>query len=308
MISRRLLLLAMPALVLVGCKDTGVATPSPHAVVANVDSAQLVEAGKLTFCTDESRKPWEFLQDNALVGADVEIGRDLAERLGLGSTFRNTPNSEIAGAVLSGKCDAGISALAAGSADAAGLAMSPYYELGQALLVKTGNPLSVSKLTDLCGKSVGVLAGSAEEAAAKGGGTSAGAAPFATCAGTSAGTPAIRSFASDSDAVSALAGGTIDAVFADSALAGYELGQTHDVAMIDRVTAVMVELGIGTNPSKGGVKTAVDAALAAMIRDGFLDDILRRSGPPPRATARSCCSAGIQADRGDPEFPTRARV
>ena len=79
MISRRLLLLAMPALVLVGCKDTGVATPSPHAVVANVDSAQLVEAGKLTFCTDESRKPWEFLQDNALVGADVEIGRDLAE-------------------------------------------------------------------------------------------------------------------------------------------------------------------------------------------------------------------------------------
>ena len=280
MVSRRLLLLAMPALVLVGCKDTGLATPSPHAVVAAVDSAQLVNAGTLTFCSDESRKPWAFLQDNALVGTDVEIGRDLAERLGLGATFKNTPGSQIAGAVLSGKCDAGISALVVGSAEATGLAMSPYYELGQALLVKTGNPLSVSKLTDLCGKSVGVLAGSAEEAAAKGGGTSAGTGPFATCAGTTSGTPTIRSFASDSDAVSALVGGTIDAVFDDSALAGYELTQTHDVAMIDRVTDFTVELGVGTSPSKVGVKTAVDAALAAMVRDGFLDDILRRSGIP----------------------------
>ncbi len=52
------------------------------------DSWQRVQrAGKLRIATDPTYPPMEFLKDGALVGFDIDLGRDLARRLGVEAEF-----------------------------------------------------------------------------------------------------------------------------------------------------------------------------------------------------------------------------
>ena len=69
-ITRRLLPVAVAGLVALGVAASAVAAPARHA------------ADTLTFCTDATYPPEEFYQGTKLVGSDIDIGTEIAKRVG----------------------------------------------------------------------------------------------------------------------------------------------------------------------------------------------------------------------------------
>jgi polar amino acid transport system substrate-binding protein len=262
------------------CAGTGGSTRSPHPIVATVAQSQLVSAGKLTVCSDLRRPPEDVVLNGQPAGSDIAIAGDLGERLGLSVEIKNIDRATIASAVIAGRCDVALSALEIGEPDAAGLVMTPYYELGEALVVAKTNPHSIAGIADLCGRNVAVLSGSNEEAAALATGLYADKGAFAECSAEGKTAALVHSYKSDGDAATNVISGKEDAFFLDSALGGHELTQTHDLILIDRVTATVVVQGIGTSPSKTSLHDALAKALAAMQADGFLNDIWYHNGVP----------------------------
>ena len=146
-ITRRLLPVAVAGLVALGVAASAVAAPARHA------------ADTLTFCTDATYPPEEFYQGTKLVGSDIDIGTEIAKRIGLKSKFQNTGFDGIIAALLAKKCDAIISGMNDTAERRKQVAFVDYLSVGQSLMVKKGNPKKISTLTSLSGKSVSVEVG-----------------------------------------------------------------------------------------------------------------------------------------------------
>ena len=127
---------------------SAVAAPARHA------------AGTLTFCTDATYPPEEFYQGTKLVGSDIDIGTEIAKRLGLTAKFQNTGFDGIIAALLAKKCDAIISGMNDTAERRKQVAFVDYLSVGQSLMVKKGNPKKIKTLDRACpGKSVSVEVG-----------------------------------------------------------------------------------------------------------------------------------------------------
>ncbi|MEI8241224.1 MAG: transporter substrate-binding domain-containing protein, partial [Actinomycetota bacterium] len=68
-------------------------------------------SGTLLFCSDISYPPEEFYDGTTPVGSDIEIGQEVAARLGLKADFVNTGFDGIIPALVGKKCDAIISGM-----------------------------------------------------------------------------------------------------------------------------------------------------------------------------------------------------
>src|SRR5207248_11324527 len=73
--------------------------------------ANIKSAGKLVFCSDITYPPEEFYKSGTTTpqGSDIDIGNDVAKRMGVTARFDNTGFEGIIAALLSKKCDAIIS-------------------------------------------------------------------------------------------------------------------------------------------------------------------------------------------------------
>jgi polar amino acid transport system substrate-binding protein len=269
--------------ILTGCGNTcGCAsTAPPHAVIATVAPGDVIVPGTLTICSDLRRPPLEWIQSagDPPGGADISIGSDIAARLGLKVEIKNTDKAAIPASLSSGGCDIALSGLEIGAPQTQGLVMAPYGGLRQVLLVPYANPAKIAGLADLCGGSVGAIAGSDEEAAALGSGSQAGQGVFAACSSAGRLSPTVRSYATESDAADALMSGQADALFVDSATGAYEIEWHKDhVTEIPNVTDRLVELGVAMRQGKDGLRVAVMRALDAMNADGALATWLSMDG------------------------------
>ena len=82
---------------------TAAPTPTP---VASIDPASLVQNGKLSICSDFPYPPMEFYDDSGNpTGADVDLGNEIASRLGLQPQWVNSVFDTIIAALNGGKCD-----------------------------------------------------------------------------------------------------------------------------------------------------------------------------------------------------------
>ncbi|MGH2465574.1 MAG: ABC transporter substrate-binding protein, partial [Candidatus Limnocylindrales bacterium] len=204
------------------------AAPS-SALIPLPSSATLAFAGKLVICSDIPYPPQEFFDANANpTGSDIDVGTEIAKRLGLTADIQNSVFDTIIAAVTSGKCDIIISAQNITADRIKQVDMIPYFQAGQSFVVAVGNPAGINATTDLCGKKVAAETGTTEIDYLQGTGDYKGQGLSAAC--TKAGSPAIsiKSFGKDSDALLALQSGQVDAYFADSPVAGYYTVQHPD--------------------------------------------------------------------------------
>lgn len=121
--------------------------------------ARIVETGVLPICTDPSWPPFEFVdeQSGAIEGFDVELARQLAQRLAPGVQVRivSVGFDSLYDALLAGRCDAVLSALPYEPARTEDVAYSvAYFNAGLVLVVREGS--DVKELEDLAGRAVGV--------------------------------------------------------------------------------------------------------------------------------------------------------
>lgn len=221
--------LASVSLVLAGCGDSATSdTPSTSAAIAKDGTiAALVPAaisadGKLTFGTDASYAPSEFIDvdGKTVVGFDVDLGKAVAQVMGLEGTFENAPfDSLIPGVTTTDKFEASMSSFTINPERLTQVNMVSYFSAGTAWATAKGNPTGIAQ-DNACGKKVAVQKATvqADDIAAR----------SKTC--TDAGKAAIKVdiYTLQSDATTAVATGKDDAMLADSPVIAYAIQQTDD--------------------------------------------------------------------------------
>jgi polar amino acid transport system substrate-binding protein len=256
------------------------AAPSAASAAPSLATDQLIFAGKLVICSDIPYPPQEFFDDQGNpVGSDIEIGQEIAKRLGLQPQIENAVFDTIIAAVTGGKCDIIISAQNITADRVKQVDMIPFFIAGQSFVVAKGNPQGVTTTDDLCGKAVGAETGTTEVDYLNGTGDYKGAGLSKAC--TDKGKAAIdtKEFQKDSDALLALQGGQVAAYFADSPVAGYYTVQHPDQFELAPIKPLDPALeGISVPKTKTGLRDAVQAALVSMIDDGTYTTILKKYG------------------------------
>jgi polar amino acid transport system substrate-binding protein len=271
---------ATPASSAAASSAPSAAASVPAASIAPIPSGGTIFDGKLVICSDIPYPPQEFFDANGTAtGSDIDIGTEIAKRLGLTAEIQNSVFDTIIAAVTSGKCDIIISAQNITSDRIKQVDMIPYFQAGQSFVVAVGNPLAINATTDLCGKKVGAETGTTEIDYLNGTGDYKGQGLSEAC--TKAGKPAIdvKSFGKDSDALLALQSGQVDAYFADSPVAGYYTVQHPDQFVLSGIPPLQPAFeGISVPKTSTSVTTAVQQALVSMINDGTYTTILTKYG------------------------------
>jgi polar amino acid transport system substrate-binding protein len=123
----------------------------------NGSGISLVNKGKLTTCTHLPYSPFQFKQDNHVVGFDVDLVDLVADDLGVKQKIVDTPFEGIQSGedLNTGKCDVAAAGMTITDVREKNLDFSdPYFEATQALLVK--KDADYASLADLKGKKLGV--------------------------------------------------------------------------------------------------------------------------------------------------------
>lgn len=117
-------------------------------------------AGKIVYCAALSAPPLGYLDDNAKpTGLNVDLGEDIAKRLGVAAEWRIVPFKGIIPALLAKQCDAILSQLFDKPERREVISFVDYMYSSEALLVPAGNPRKVHGLDDLSGIKVAVNTG-----------------------------------------------------------------------------------------------------------------------------------------------------
>jgi polar amino acid transport system substrate-binding protein len=225
------------------------------------------QAGTITFCTDATYPPEESFQGSKIVGSDIDIGTEVAKRVGMKASFKNTGFDAIIAALLAKKCGAIISGMNDTPERRKAVAFVDYISVGQSVMVKKGNPKHITKIGDLSGKSISVEVATTNKA-------------FLEAQSKilqKAGKPGIKvvAFPKDTDAAAALKTGKVDAYFGDSPVVAYYIGK--DPASFAFGVLAVNPIPVGIALRKGDpLIPKVRKAVAAMYADGTMKRILAK--------------------------------
>ncbi|HEY6797110.1 MAG TPA: ABC transporter substrate-binding protein [Kineosporiaceae bacterium] len=240
---------------------TGSAAPaasSPGSVPAGV----LLKDGEITFCSDLTSPPLEFLDATQKpVGAEIELGAALAKSMGLTAKWANTAFNGIIPALQAKQCDAILSQLYIKPEREKAVDFVPYLNSSNTVMVKTGS--QISGMDALCGKKVAAQTGTTaadyfKQASSK-------------CSG---GALDIRLFTKDSDALQQLKLGLVDAYGTTLETAAYVMKQQPGQFGMAGDPFGVIACGIATRKDARAVHDAVATALRAIRTDGSYDKIL----------------------------------
>lgn len=284
--ARSRAIVATAALILLAACTGGGTSPSASgsaaagaSPVANVPADQLLFPDKLVICSDLPYPPQEFFDDNANpIGSDIEIGQEIAKRLGLTAQIENSVFDTIIAAVTGGKCDIIISAQNITAERVKQVDMIPFFQAGQSFVVAKGNPAGIKAEADLCGKSIAAETGTTEVDYLNGTGDYKDAGLSAKCEKDGNAAIDAKEFPKDSDALAALSSGNVDAYFADSPVAGYYTVQQPDQFELSGLTLDTAQEGISVPKDHTDLRDAVVTALKSMMDDGAYQAILKKYG------------------------------
>jgi polar amino acid transport system substrate-binding protein len=223
--------------------------------------------GTLSFCSDITYPPEEFYVGTKPAGSDIDIGTEVARRMGQKATFTNTGFDGIIAALQAKKCDAIISGMNDTAARRKQVAFVDYISVGQSLMVKKGNPSHVTNLASLAGKSVSVEVGTTNK-------------DFLDAESKKLqkqGKKAInvQSFPKDTDAAAALKTGRVDAYFGDSPVVAYYIQRDKSFAFAGSPINP-IPVGIAVRKSDTARKAGIAKAIKAMYADGTMKRILAK--------------------------------
>ena len=274
----------LASLVLAACAPAAAPTAAP---VAAVDPSLLAQKGKLLICSDLPYPPFEFFDANGNpTGSDIDLGTEIANRLGLKAQIVNSVFDTIFAAATSGKCDIILSDTNITADRQKQVSMILYFQAGQSMLVAKGNPLKLNATTDMCGQNVAAESGTTEVNYLQGTGDYKDKGLPADCAKAGKKDPTVVVAQKDTDALQQLQAGKVAAYFADSPVAGYYTAQHPDQFQLAGQVVDPAPVGIAipcgqadcTSAPLTPLGQAVQTALKSMIADGTYGKILDKYG------------------------------
>jgi polar amino acid transport system substrate-binding protein len=252
-----------------GSSSSSSSDTSSNASATTASPPKTIESGKLQFCSDISTPPMEsYGPGHQPEGADIDVGNEIAKRLGLQAVWKNTAFSGIIPALQAGNCDAILSQLFDKPERRKVVDFVDYLKSGQALLVAKGNSEGLSGLESLCGKTVASETGTTiadllREQSGK-------------C--KSAGKPEIkvRNFLRDSDALQQLGLEQVDAYGTTTETVAYITGKQADKYEVAGDPFGEILCGIATRKDNAPLHDAIAKAFGEMQADGTYSKILAK--------------------------------
>jgi polar amino acid transport system substrate-binding protein len=242
------------------------ATGAPTRATAN---------GTLTYCSNISYPPEEYYRGVTTrgrelrpkpVGSDIDIGSEVAQRLGLKAAFIHREFATIIADVLAKKCDAIISGMSDTPARRTQVTFVDYLIVGQSLMVRKSNPQGIRNPSDLSGKSVSVERGTTDETFLR---------RLSKRQENNGKRPiTIVSFSADTSAAAALRNRKVAAYFGDSPVVAFYVAHDHAFAFAGRPVN-QLPVGIALRKTDPRIPR-VRRAIATMYADGTMKRILAR--------------------------------
>ena len=226
------------------------------AVAVQASAADLLDTvkqnGTLTIALEGTYPPFSYKEDGQLKGFEVELGKALAQRLGVKPQFVTTEWSAMLAGLQAGKYDVVINQVGITPQRKQSFDFStPYTISSPQLIVRKNDTRPFKTLADLRGKTLGV-----------GQGTN-----FADMAKAVGGID-IKTYPGASEYLQDLSLGRIDAAMNDSLMIPFILKKTPLPLKAGAPVGQTEESGIAFRKGNPKFKAAIDKALADMEADG----------------------------------------
>src|SRR5947199_7621390 len=265
----------LSALAVTGCGGGGKSSATTSATTTSGGASipapsSIKSAGTLAFCSDITYPPEESYKAGTTTpeGSDIDIGTDIARRMGVKARFDNTGFDGIIAALLAKKCDAVISGMNDTPERRKQVAFVDYLKVGQSFMVRAGNPAHITGIASLAGKSASVETGT----------TNKDYLDEQSKMLKSQGKKAIKvvTFPKDTDAANALKTDKVDAYFGDAPVVAYYIEKDPKSFSIGGTPVNPIPIGIAIRKSDTELQSAATKAVAAMYADGTMNTMLVR--------------------------------
>lgn len=226
------------------------------------DLAKVKERGEIRMAMSGQYPPFNFVdENNHLTGFDVEIGKAVAQRIGVKGVALSTAWDGIIAGLLAGKYDAIVGSMTITDERRKAVDfVGPYYRAARAVFLPEGSP--ARSLADLEGKRIGATLGETHErwARDRGGWT-------------------LRTYKGLPELLLELRAGRLDAIVVDDIPVRIAMKETGDrfVALDDpAIGGAGDEIGIAIRKDNPGLKAAMQQALDEIMADGTYEAIAMR--------------------------------
>lgn len=248
--------------------------------------ASAANTATLRIGSDVSYAPLEFFDHKQIRGFDYDLAQALGSKLGMSVAFTNHDFNDLEKALERGQFDAVISAYSDTRAREKDVDFLDYFLAGSGMLVARGNPQHVFNLEALCGLTVDLQKGTAQDTAI--------ANASKRCTDLHLKPINTLLLATDEQALNAFTSGKSIAHVSDYPVVAYlartlKGGKAYEVA--GRQFGV-VPYGIAIGKKNAAMRDALQRALKAVIADGTYDALLKKWGLEQGAMRAASLNAG----------------
>ncbi len=240
---------------------TGSKTDADVSTPENADD-QTAEVKTLTMGTNAEFPPYEYHENDAIVGIDAEIAAAIADKLGMKLEIQDMAFDSIITAVQTGKIDMGMAGMTVTEDRLKSINFSDSYATGvQVIIVNGDSPItSVDDLFDVGGYTIGVQTATTGDL-------------YATWDIEDEGLGTVQRYNKGADAVAALSAGKIDCVIIDNEPAKAFVAASDSLKILDTEYAIE-DYAICVAKENEELLGDINDALAALRADGTIDSII----------------------------------
>ncbi len=218
----------------------------------------------LTMATNAAFPPYEYYEDQKIVGIDVEIAELIAEKLGMELVIDDMEFDSILAAVQSGKADMGMAGLTVTEERLVSVDFSTSYATGRQVIIVAADS-DIASPDDLEGKTVGVQLSTTGDL-------------YITWDYVDEGLAQIDRYSKGADAVQALLQGKVDAVVIDNEPAKVFVEQNPDLKILETEYTIE-DYAIAVAKGNKQLLDKINAALAELLESGQLQQIIEKYIP-----------------------------
>lgn len=252
------------SLSLFGCSSGGSSTESTNDSAADDSAASytLVNEGKLTIATSPDFPPFENLEGEEYVGFDIDLGKAIAEQLGLEAEFTTIQFDGIVPAIQAGgQADVGISGITVDPERAESVDFTdPYYIADQSVAVMKGGDVTADNAAEALnaeGMIIAVQSGTTGETFAQEN------FPNAT----------VQPYGNATDCFAAMQAGQANAVCMDMAVVDQMVSDAYTDAEVVLTEATGEEYAVAVSKDNPELTAAINEAIKALEEDGTIESL-----------------------------------
>jgi len=270
-------ILILVAMLLAACGSNtttgGGSTPTANPATPTVaPPSDLITAGTLTVGSDTTYPPQEYIDTatNQATGFDIDLIAAIAQRMGLKSKPVTTSFDTIINSLVAKRFDVVISAVSVTPERQKKVDFVPYFNAGESLLVKVGNPSNIKSTADLCGQKVGVQNGTIEQTDLNTANT--------TCKNAGKSAIEITALTNQTDVIQLLASGRVVATYQDSPVTDY-FNKQHPGQFTVGGSVVNAGIeGIVVRKGDSAMFNAIQTAFNQLKADGTYNSLIQKWG------------------------------